>query len=85
MRACSQQAARSGDMLRIRWRNDPSVHALLIDGDTRCREAWIGERSDGYGQILFHPFGLVVDRSGTVGAKMERDAGAFVTDPHVLG
>ena len=70
----------SGDVLCISRRDDPNVHALFIDGDAGRREARVGERPDGYGQKLLHALGLVVDRSATVWAKVEFDAGAFVSN-----
>ncbi|GLR14359.1 hypothetical protein GCM10007907_31490 [Chitinimonas prasina] len=73
------------DVLRISWRYNPAVHALLIDGDTRRREARIGECPYGNGEVRIQPAQLVVDRSTAMGAKVEPDLRAFIPDPHILG
>ncbi len=72
-------------MFHLFGHGDPAVHALLIDGEGRRREGWIGERTDGYGDGVLVTCQTIEDRRATGRTKVERDPCSFVSDADVLG
>ena len=67
-------------MLDIGWQPDPRMHALLIDGANRWREAWVGESANRDSNQLRLALQCVVDRCAANGAEVIGNLGAGIAD-----
>jgi hypothetical protein len=70
------------DMLDIGWQPDPRMHALLVDGTTRWREARIGESPNRDNNQLRFALCCVMDSCATNGAEVIGNLGAGIADPN---
>lgn len=81
--SASHQAQQLTNVLKPRRQYEPVVHALLVNGERRCRKRRISEGTDRDGKVLLPPFYGVVHGSAADGTKAKGDPAPLVAYPEV--
>ena len=76
--SASHQAQQLTNVLKPRRQYEPVVHALLVNGERRCRKRRVSKGTDRDSEVLLPPFYGVVHGGSADGTKAKGDPAPLV-------